>query len=217
MYFEIPTSALSDVCCPDLLQGAHEIFSVQHSWQRCRHASEYYEPDDHWTNTFLSETTPETHLVSRLTPTTCVVFVPPRFARNGGVDAKDFQRMWREREKVAPGSGATPGGEPIRNGVELGTSGGRRVSSSQGWMHPEQRTKDHGAGGSGGGGISSEKVFEASCNLRGFRGESRMSKNVGNMRNGSTAKVSKHVENTTTAVYFSIDRHRGNHPSQGGG
>ncbi|CAM9117962.1 unnamed protein product, partial [Pylaiella littoralis] len=84
-----------------------------------------------------------------------------RFARNGGVEAKDFQRMWREREKLFPGVETTPGGdgELNRNVAGLGIGGSRRASSSEGWIHPEQRRPDRG--GSGSEGIGSDKIFEA--------------------------------------------------------
>lgn len=49
-----------------------------------------------------------------------------RFARNGGVDAKDFQRLWREMEK-APAS-TTPYGE----GTSLGAGDGRTNEGPQG-------------------------------------------------------------------------------------
>eukprot|EP00903_Cladosiphon_okamuranus_P011998 g11267.t1 len=66
-----------------------------------------------------------------------------RFARNGGVDAKDFQRMWREREIMSPITG-TP-------------FGGRR-NSSEGEAAQQRRGQEGGRGG--GGGIEPEKVFE---------------------------------------------------------
>lgn len=49
-----------------------------------------------------------------------------RFARNGGVDAKDFQRLWREMEK-APAS-TTPYGE----GTPLGAGDGITNEGPQG-------------------------------------------------------------------------------------
>lgn len=71
-----------------------------------------------------------------------------RFARNGGVDAKDFQRMWRERETMSPATGAPFGG---------------RRSSSEGEAPQEGQRQQGGRGGGGGvGGIEPEKVFEVS-------------------------------------------------------
>ncbi|CAM9899756.1 unnamed protein product, partial [Laminaria digitata] len=66
-----------------------------------------------------------------------------RFARNGGVDAKDFQRLWREMEK-APAS-TTPYGES----VAVGAGDGRTHEGPQG---PRGKAAD--------GRIGGDKVFE---------------------------------------------------------
>lgn len=70
-----------------------------------------------------------------------------RFARNGGVDAKDFQRMWREMEK-APASTT-----PYRDSTTLEAEGGREHEGPQG-----------SRGDAAEGRIGSDKVFEVFSN-----------------------------------------------------
>lgn len=76
----------------------------------------------------------------------CTLSTLARFARNGGVDAKDFQRMWREMEKASP-----------RNGGPLGsTEGTSSLGGDRGNTGPQQDRR----GREGGDGIGPEKIFE---------------------------------------------------------
>ncbi|CAM9137098.1 unnamed protein product [Ectocarpus fasciculatus] len=68
-----------------------------------------------------------------------------RFARNGGVDAKDFQRVWREREQLFSDPNPAPGGE-VRRREEASRPGG------------EARQEGRREGGAGG--VGPEKIFE---------------------------------------------------------
>lgn len=70
-----------------------------------------------------------------------------RFARNGGVDAKDFQRVWREREQLFSEPDPAPGGEV-----------GRREEASR----PGGEARQEGRREGGGGGVAPEKIFEVS-------------------------------------------------------
>lgn len=74
---------------------------------------------------------------------------PPaaRFARNGGVDAKDFQRLWREMDK-APASTT-----PYRDSTTLEAEGGREHEGPQG---SRREAAD--------GRIGNDKVFEVFSN-----------------------------------------------------
>ncbi|CAN0056187.1 unnamed protein product [Ectocarpus sp. 4 AP-2014] len=68
-----------------------------------------------------------------------------RFARNGGVDAKDFQRVWREREQLFSDPDPAPGGEV-----------GRREEARR----PGGEARREGRREGGGGGAGPEKIFE---------------------------------------------------------
>ncbi|CAB1096679.1 unnamed protein product [Ectocarpus sp. CCAP 1310/34] len=68
-----------------------------------------------------------------------------RFARNGGVDAKDFQRVWREREHLFSEPDPAPGGDV----------GGREEAS-----RPGGEARREGRREEGGGGVGPEKIFE---------------------------------------------------------
>lgn len=74
-------------------------------------------------------------------------FHPRRFARNGGVDATDFQRMWRDRQNTAAAVDGLTG-----LGV-VNTAPGRREAEGRYGVD----------GGVGGAGIGAEKVFEVSA------------------------------------------------------
>lgn len=68
-----------------------------------------------------------------------------RFAHNGGVEAKDFQRMWREMGGRPATTSAVEGGVP----VVVNSNGGKPVPRIQ-WQD----------GGGGGNALGAEKSFE---------------------------------------------------------
>ncbi|CAM9207788.1 unnamed protein product [Scytosiphon promiscuus] len=69
-----------------------------------------------------------------------------RFARNGGVDAKDFQRMWREMDKSSH-----------HRGVSLaGAEGTSRLGGVRDSAGPQQERRE----GEGGDRIDPDKIFE---------------------------------------------------------
>lgn len=75
-----------------------------------------------------------------------------RFARNGGVDAKDFQRMWREREMLGSGR------------VGAGSSNKARLPRPASEIWTEGEGRGRGTNGSSAG-IGPEKTFKVSPDM----------------------------------------------------
>lgn len=74
-----------------------------------------------------------THPLQIQCESTCNLF--SRFARNGGVDAKDFQRIWRKREMLGAdrvGPGGSNEGRLLRQGSEILTEGDGRGRNGNG-------------------------------------------------------------------------------------